>query len=80
MSVSGDGFFITSAPQKLTRVVVLHHFHLFRLVSASESSGHSGREELAGDLGQCGDYDGGLLPESVPGFGQEEGGPDYHRL
>lgn len=53
---------------------------LSRLVSATEGSGHSSGEELAGDLGQCGDHDGGLFLESVPGFGQEEGGPDYHRL
>lgn len=53
---------------------------LSRPVSAAEGSGHSGGEELAGDLGQRGDHDGGLLLESVPGFGQEEGGPDNHRL
>lgn len=51
-----------------------------RLVSAAEGSGHGGREELAGDLSQCGDHDGGLLPESLSGFGQEEGGSDHHRL
>lgn len=33
-----------------------------RLVGAAEGSGHGGREELAGDLGQRGDHDGGLLP------------------
>lgn len=53
---------------------------LSRPVGAAESSGHSSGEELAGDLGQRGDHDGGLLLESVPGFGQEEGGPDHHRL
>lgn len=67
-------------PRKLTHVVVLHHVPPFRLVSVAEGSRHSGREELAGDLSQCGDHDRGLLPESIPGFGQEEGGPDYHRL
>lgn len=53
---------------------------LSRPVSAAEGSGHSSGEELAGDLGQCGDHDGGLLFESVPGFGQEKGGTNYHRL
>lgn len=53
---------------------------LSRPVSAAEGSGHSSGEELAGDLSQCGDHDGGLILESVPGFGQEKGGPNYHRL
>lgn len=53
---------------------------LSRPVSTAEGSGHSSREELAGDLGQCGDHDRGFLLKSVPGFGQEEGGPNYHRL
>lgn len=52
----------------------------YRTVCAAEGSGHSSGEELACDLGQRGDHDRGLLFESFPGFGQEEGGPDYHRL
>lgn len=63
----------------IPRVLPLSTF-LPRPVCAAEGSGHSSGEELAGDLGQRGDHDGGLVPESVPGFGQEEGGPDYHRL
>lgn len=51
-----------------------------RTVGAAEGSGHGSREELAGDLGERGDHDGGLFPESVPGPGQEEGGTNYHRL
>lgn len=51
-----------------------------RPVGAAEGSGHGSGEELAGDLSQRGDHDGGLVPESLPGSGQEEGGPDHHRL
>lgn len=51
-----------------------------RTVSAAEGSGHSSREELAGDLGERGDHDGSLFPESLPGSGQDEGGTNYHRL
>lgn len=60
--------------------VLLRHSPPLRLVGAAEGSGHGGREELAGDLGQRGDHDGGLFPEGVSGSGQEEGGPDHHRL
>lgn len=51
-----------------------------RTVGAAEGSGHSSGEELAGDLGERGDHDGGFFPESVPGSGQDEGGTNYHRL
>lgn len=51
---------------------------LRRAFGAAEGSGHSGGEELAGDLGQRGEHDGGLLHESVQGPGQVEGGEYYH--
>lgn len=51
-----------------------------RTVSAAEGPRHSSREELAGDLCERGDHDGGLLLESVPGSGQKKGGTNYHRL
>ena len=58
----------------------LCNFSIDRTFRASESSGHGSGKELAGDVGQRGDHDRGVLPQGVPGPGQEEGGPDHHRL
>lgn len=70
------GCFLPSLPW----VCLVSPPHMHRPVSAAEGSGHSSREELAGDLRERGDHDWGLFPESVPGSGQEEGGTDYHWL